>query len=492
LDGALWPEVTRHIRTAKIPLGFEVKHHVLQVIDPSNRRPFDEHFVRFFVTRVVENFQGVHLPWEEPNPRVLYVFDEASGVPDDFYEAAQAQAHRMLVIGNPLGTTNFFYRQTKKGNSPDPERENKPERTVIHIDGDDSPNVVAGRLWRKRGHEGTPPTVIPGLLSWGQYQFRVRNWDDVKKRMRLHGHFYEGADMLMFPPQFLDQAEELWEVVQPLKRGPFYMGVDVAEGGRDLNCWAIIDHLGIIEIDAKKSDRDTTMIQTVTLEKMQKFKIPGRRVCFDRGAGGKQHVDYMRRAGHKVRAVGFGEGSTEPKIYQNKRVEMYALLARAFDPARWVMVEVGDQKDKPDEEKLMEWVVGMGLPPDMHLLREELAVLPVMYDAKQRQMLPPKARSGVQREQSPIVTLDSILGRSPDRADALALANWAKVSRKKATPRVDRPLMVGYGGAEDPEPEEGDETPGGIMERVFGKAPKTEGERETLNEIANEAFGDDD
>ena len=38
----------------------------------------------------------------------------------EFYEAAQSWGHRILVIGNPLATDNFFYFRCKQGNRADP------------------------------------------------------------------------------------------------------------------------------------------------------------------------------------------------------------------------------------------------------------------------------------------------------------------------------------------------------------------------------------
>jgi hypothetical protein len=442
---------------------------------------YEEHFVRFHVTRTLESFQGVHLPSTVDDPRVFLLFEEASAVENQFYTAGQGQADRMLVITNPVSNDNFVYQQCRKGSGPDPERPGKFERQVIHIDGADSPNVTAGKAWRAAGKAGPVPVAVPGILSYHEYQRRDRNWDEAKKCVSLHGRFYEGGELSLFRPEWLNAAEDVWRDLNPEKgrkpkRGPvFWLGVDVAAGGRDLNCWVVTDHLGVVEVDARKSMEDTTIIQKVTLQIMAKYDIAPRRVCFDYGGGGGQHVDYMRQAGCQVRAVKFGESAVNKRAYVNRRTEMYCLLARAFDPTRWA-----HETMKLDDGRIVDrraWASCFTLPPDDHLLRQELAVLPIQYEKDSgRQSLPSKRPIG--KKVKGAVYLEDLLGRSPDRADALALSYWARAGGAKGIPRITRPLLVsGAGEAEESdEPEqpleevdpEGKQKVDEFVSRIFG------------------------
>ena len=61
------------------------------------------------------------------------------------------------------------------------------------------------------------------------------------------------------------------------------------------------------------------------------------------------------------------------------------------------------------------------LPPDAVELRRELAVLPLEYDSEGKLVLPPKSATPTSRT-SMQVSIRSLLGRSPDRADSLVLA----------------------------------------------------------------------
>jgi len=191
LGAILWSEIHSLVRASRLPLPFVEKNLCLKKLrrlDSAETEPSD--YVLGYVTNAVENFQGHHLP--NDRPRVLAVFDEASGVPDEFYEAADSWAHRKLVIGNPLSTTNFFYRQCRAGDVPDPAGQANLMRKVIHIDGRDSPNVQAGLRWQDAGKSGPPPVLIPGLLTYQEFLRRQQEWDEVQRTTRLYGHFYEG------------------------------------------------------------------------------------------------------------------------------------------------------------------------------------------------------------------------------------------------------------------------------------------------------------
>jgi len=156
LKQILWTEIRSLIASSAFPLPFRVTTLQIEKLnDPRGQvtEPLD--YVIGHVTNEVENFQGHHLPNDKP--RVLAIFDEASGVPDAFFDAADSWAHRKLIIGNPLSTTNFFYRLCRAGDVPDPAGSAALLRKVIHIDGADSPNVkvlmlrylmLAGAIWR--------------------------------------------------------------------------------------------------------------------------------------------------------------------------------------------------------------------------------------------------------------------------------------------------------------------------------------------------------
>jgi len=456
LAGILWAEIGQLVRSAKYDLGVHLQTLKMQVMDPERNRPYEEHYVVGLVTNTVENFQGHHLPATEALPRVLFIFDEASAVPDEYYDAAVSQAQRLLAVSNPLSASGWYYRHCKAGDVPHPYNVGQFSRKVLHISGDDSPNVKIGRWWAEQGRTGSPPREIPGVMTWERYKHYELTLDPIKKAMRLHGQFYEGREYLMFPPAWLDAAEELWQTVIGLDRGPYFMGVDVAEGGRDLTCWAVIDRFGIVDVEAM-STRDTSVIPDITRDKMRRYKIPAKHVCFDRGAGGKQYSDLMKRQGLRVRAIGFGEGAREPKVYLNRRCEMYGRMRETMNPQRWTKVV--------DEQGNETWSRCFAIPPDSYELRGELTVLPLAYDERGKLWLPPKKKTKNSKAQ----TLEEMIGRSPDRADAVVLANWAMVAPvKPPPPRIDRPIVMGDSPIAVSQEGQGKEV-SPLVKRIFGE-----------------------
>ena len=309
LENVLWSEICQLIRSAAWPLPFVVTHLSIKKrchADDSDTESAD--YVLGHVTKTVESFQGHHLPSDRP--RVLVIFDEASAIPDEFFEASESWAHRKLVVGNPLSTTNFFYRCCKGGDVEDPAGGDGLLRKVIHIDGRDSPNVQLGLRWQEEGRAGVPPVPIPGLLTYPEYLRREQQWDEVKRTTRLHGHFYEGDQKLLFPMAWLDVAidEHRGAELQQQTRRAEAIGVDVAAGGRDKTVWTVVDRRGVIE-QIVMDTPNTMEIAGRTIRLMGQYNVSPQRVAFDAGGGGKQIADRLREQRYCVRSIGFGEGN---------------------------------------------------------------------------------------------------------------------------------------------------------------------------------------
>ena len=235
----------------------------------------------------------------------------------------------------------------------------------------------------------------------------------------------------MFPGEWLDIAQQLGRLLRERPADPprtrrfdrfFAMGVDVASGGADETVWVVLGRYGVREIVAKRTP-DTSVIANITVRLMRRYDIRAGGVAFDAGGGGQQIVDGLRsRYGVELRLVEFGAKSRIPAVYLNRRAELYGELRKALEPKPRVrrMLEVPAAQWTRKQHCL-------ALPPDEGLLREELAVLPKCYDGEGRLRLPPKSRSrggGDHGEHEPSVR-ELLGGRSPDRADALALAWYA-------------------------------------------------------------------
>lgn len=115
LNDVLWGEIRRLIESSKVNLPIHYNHmKIRQVRTDGTFVPLTE-----MVGQVVnkgESMLGRHLPRDIP--RTLVIFDEASGIDTAVYDSAKTWAHRILVIGNPFPTTNFFYQAVKEGDIP--------------------------------------------------------------------------------------------------------------------------------------------------------------------------------------------------------------------------------------------------------------------------------------------------------------------------------------------------------------------------------------
>jgi hypothetical protein len=307
-------------------------------------------------------------------------------------------------------------------------------RKVFKIKAEDSPNVRLALVQIQSGQTPTGEVLVPGILPYQDYRKRRLTWDKVRQCVGLDAEFYEGAEQLLYPPDWLNRAERAAEAVRyNRKREAKGMGIDPAEGGDD-TAFSVVDELGVLELLSAKTP-NTSVIKHMTVELGRKWGLPPERWVFDRGGGGLQVADDLRERGYAVRTVGFGETVTpEPRrglatiddrvsviedryTYRNRRAQMYGELSNLMDPAR---EEVG--------------LPIFGIPAEYVELRRQLALIPKLYDHASghegRLYLPPKRRKPGSTEQS----LEEILGCSPDEADATVLAVYGmRHGRARAT-----------------------------------------------------------
>lgn len=419
LKNVLFSEIRKLLDTSKIKLPLDVTDLLVRKINPnpdSSEQYSPGEYIQGQVANKVESFQGHHLP--NDRPRVLLIIEEASGVDDEFKTAGGTWAHHQLIIGNALNAVNFFYRDCKLGDAPDPSGEAKLLRKVIHIDGEDSPNVRLGKKLAAKGYKGPWPLLVPGVLSYPKYLQHLQEWDAIQIHTRLHGLFYEGMESLLYPMTWLDRGQSAWLELLKIaqQRRSVAMGIDVAMGGRDDTVWTVIGHDGIIE-QIVLDTPNTMEIPGRTIRLMEQYKIHPGCVAIDLG-GGKPIFDRLAELGHHILGVSFGsaagtdaktpeEAANLKKAYKNLRAEMYGVLREVLDPAR---------NETP-----------FAIPNLAHELRQELAILPLQYDSEGKLYLPPKDRDAKSAHSSSgkAKSIREMLGRSPDRADSLVLATYA-------------------------------------------------------------------
>lgn len=306
-------------------------------------------------------------------------------------------------------------------------------RRVIRIKATDSPNVRLGLAQDRAGLTVTDEILVPGVLTYAEYRKRRATWDRVRQCIGLDGEFWKGKEALLYPPEWLNLAEERARRLSPNRRARAG-GCDSAEGGDDTSFCAV-DELGLIALESLKTP-NTDDVPALAIAFMKRWDIPPDRFAFDRGGGGKQHADRLRAKGYEVMTVGFGEAiATEPRRgletvarrkdvkelryeYKNRRAQMYGELSEWLDPSL--------EEDGPR----------CAIPEQFSELRRQMAPIPKLIDGEGRYYMLPKSKgTGKADQEKKTPTLTELIGRSPDDLDAFVLAYHAlryRSSRAKA------------------------------------------------------------
>lgn len=450
----LWGEIGRYIQTSKYPLDSRfggplvINHRDIKKKIGGVECPLS--YLRGMVSEKGEGLAGHHIAYTSDRiPRTLFVVDEASGVDNEAYERSDTWANRKLVIGNPYPCDNFFRHAVEgkpgskdKGGDIPRSLGSGYYRKVIKIRAQDSPNVRYAEAEIRAGRTPTGSIILEGVKSYQEYRKNRELWDIVRQTISLDANFYKGADVLLYPPEWLNRAERIADSLRGRNRKAEAIGIDPAEGG-DKTAMCAVDRYGIIELVSRKTP-DTSMITSEALAFARKHGCPPDRVVFDRGGGGKQHADRLRNMGFRVRTVAFGESLIpEPKrgttplaerkdnvedryAYRNRRAEMFGELRLLLDPS------VGIISLLPDYDPNRGNIEGFGIPSEYGELRKQLSVFPLLYDPEGRMELPPKNKRNPEDKK---VTLIELIGHSPDEADALVLAIHGMLHASKK-PRV--------------------------------------------------------
>lgn len=387
----LWSEIRAMHRRAKLPLGGHVAPEApkLKIADKWDAVGF---CTRGDMASSTSKFQGFHSETGD----LLVVFDEAQGIQDVFWDAAEGmmggEGCRFLAIGNPLERGTRFARAF----------ENSAWK-AIQISAFDTPNVAAQKV------------LIPGLVTLPAVEERRQIWGESDPRYvaRVLGQFPATSNFSPFKPEWLSAAAQRWRKTEEIyppgtNRGIAYVGLDVAysEDG-DNSCWAVIEGCGRALPPETLCGHDLMSVTGHTVRLVNRLLEWHEAVTLivdegGPGAGVVHRLRELRREGAlraEVQGVNFAEKShADPGRYANAREEMWWLLVDALREGN------------------------LALPAGAY--DEDLGgVRADRVDSKGRSRWEDKDETRTR------------MGRSPDRGDALALAHrgW-RAARIRATP----------------------------------------------------------
>ena len=222
--------------------------------------------------------------------------------------------------------------------------------------------------------------------------------NELKERYIEGSTLYQQQVLGMFldtdiASQLIKRADFVMCKANPNTNG-HWLGADFSGGvGCDSDCVAVIDDTGVVEII---EDSGLNTQQKVSAIDMMWNKYSPLSAYGDNTGGfGQGAIDLCEEKGHVLNKANFSAKPFNEELYPNLRTEAYAELARDIR-------------------------AGFFVPEDV---RAELLAQHVTIDNRGRIALVPKD------------LVKKALGRSPDRSDAIALANYAR-NHGGATPGV--------------------------------------------------------
>lgn len=403
-----------------------------------------QHSISLANPKHIEGFRGSH------SPHVLFWFDEATAPNlEDKYKLANTQAKKFLALSNPSTLAGTF-RDSFPIEDPDKTQtivDQYGKTRCITVSGWECTNVnqkcleqpvspigginISGTFYPhgapiSKEHFELCQQIIPGQTCYDEFMALLNDSDPLIRNVYALGKFPDQdptkqiilPGWLVEPTKLWNRWNQLWiranesehqlalkllDRILPVEG----FGLDVAASRYgDTSVLAVGGRNGIRAIhECQFSDTQQTMwwvIETALAYgiDLKQGHVP---IAIDWGGGyGNAVGDPLKRLNvHVIEVHGNAASVLDSQKYANKRAELYGEAGRRLDPA-------GDFR-----------MIPFSLP-DNQILRAELIAPTKIYSGHdgEKYYITPKDRRGSD-ENYMGKTLREILGRSPDRADAV-------------------------------------------------------------------------
>jgi hypothetical protein len=302
----------------------------------------------------VHNFDGV-----------CVIFDEASGIDDAIWAVTSGfftenTPNRFwFAFSNPRRNTGYFYETHHS------KREFWKTKVV------DARTV-----------EGTDKAVYQQIIDeYGP--------DSSQAHVEVYGEFPNAGDDQFISSGLVDDAMNRPQYKD--QTAPIIIGVDPARYGADATVIAIRQGRDIVRIDRHRGDDTMTVVGHV-IEAIEEFKPA--LVVIDEGGLGAGIVDRLKEQRYKIKGVNFGNKSSQPIMYGNKRAEMWG--------------------------KMKEWLKSASIPKDRFLKTDLISP-----------MMKPDSRGTIFLESKKDMKARGLA--SPDAADAICVTFAFPVAHREYT-----------------------------------------------------------
>jgi hypothetical protein len=242
--------------------------------------------------------------WSEENPDgyagahnmdgMMVIFDEASGIPDGIWSVADGFFTEnildrfWLAFSNPRRNTGYFFECFNS------------KRDFWHTRQIDARTV-----------EDTDKKVYENIIAeYGE--------DSVQARVEVYGEFPATGEDQFISPSIVDDAAKRERYKD--MTASVVIGIDPARGGNDSTVIVVRQGRDIIAVKRYKGEDTMTIVGRV-IEAIEEYKPT--LTCIDEGGLGYGILDRLLEQRYKVRGVNFGWKAKNPKVWQNKRSEMW-------------------------------------------------------------------------------------------------------------------------------------------------------------------------
>lgn len=389
---------------------------------------------------------------------LLYIVDEASGVPDEIFEAIEgnrAGGARIVLFSNPTRTDGEFYEAFHK---------KKELYHGIRISSAETPNVVEGRV------------VIPGLAEREWVEEKKLEWgeDSPQYKVRVEGEFPIGEDGRIFTIKAILTAEQLWPEVEAdgrlfvgfdpsgeagtgdemafvPRRGRKAMRIDIHRG---LNEYEALLELLLLLVDLRDDGEKPVVVVDVEGEVGAKVLKALREYEEEAPQDSKLREFLDANKGHALGAFIGGSKQVHFEIVAVRASERVKSKAKAKTYHRlrdWLAGNLAEWlRGEPGQDN------GGAIPEDAKLSAELHCLVWVKVDGGPLQLMPK-------------TEIRKILGRSPDRYDALALSvwepRWLHDDGEDDAPPTPPPALTTFAApARRVHEDDGDDSDGGAMD----------------------------
>ena len=253
----------------------------------------DEMFISARTSRAEqpEALQGIH------SEHVMLVADEASGVPEQVFEAAagsmSGHSAVTLLLGNPTRSSGFFY---------DTHNRLAGEWTTFRVSCEDSPRVSADYVQEMKSRYGE---------------------DSNAYRIRVLGEFPRSDEDTVIPMELLDLAMN--RDVEASPYAPLVWGLDVARFGSDRS--ALCKRRGNAVIEPIKTWKNLDLMQLTGAVVAEFEALPPsdrpEEILVDSIGLGAGVVDRLKELNLPARGINVSESPAMGGTYRNLKAELW-------------------------------------------------------------------------------------------------------------------------------------------------------------------------